>query len=202
MNPNQYILIVGCTGVGKSVIAEFLHQHFASSHFFSDPYIDNPFITHAYNDTENKSFQSEIFFIKEFLKIHKAINNIDHQWIFQERSIYECVHVFCRLFLLQSKIDKNEYQLCVELLNEISYDLRLPDKIIYLTADPTIIIERIITRGRPFERSINIDFLKTQQKLYEEWLYQHMSKYRIPIIKIDNGKLDAVTTKEIILKSL
>ncbi len=98
---NQYILIVGCTGVGKTVIGDFLHKHFANSQYFTDPYFDNPFISYAYNKTNSKCFQSEIFFINEFFKIHKIINEISDQWILQERSIFECVHIFCRLFFHQ-----------------------------------------------------------------------------------------------------
>lgn len=202
MNVNQYILIVGCTGVGKSAVADFLHQHYVNSCYFADPYIDNPFIAHAYGDVDNKSFQSEIFFIKEFLKVHKIINNIDDKWIFQERSIYECVHIFCRLFLLQSKIDQDEYQLCVDLLNELSSKLRMPDRIIYLTADPSIILNRIRSRGRSFEKNISMDFIEIQQSLYEAWLYRNMDEYRIPIIKIDNSNMDINVVNQKILALL
>lgn len=199
---NEYILIVGCTGTGKSVVAEFLHRQFEDSIYYSDPYGNNPFITNAYSGTCNKGFQSEIFFIKEFLKIHKEINDIKDKYIFQERSLYECVYIFCRLFLLQSKIDDDEYQLCLELLNELSSGLRMPDMIIFLTADPAILLKRISTRGRSFEKDINMDFIKLQQFLYKDWLYRHMSKHRIPIIKIDNSNLDINVMNQKILSLL
>lgn len=199
---NQYILVAGCTGVGKSAVVEFLHSRYYGSVYYSDPFVDNPFLKLSYVQAGNKSFQSEIFFIKEFLKIHKEINSIQNKCIFQERSLYECVYIFCRLFLLQSKIDKDEYQLCLDLLNELSPGLRMPDIIIYLTADPAIVLNRIAARGRSFEKDINMDFIKLQQSLYEDWLYRQMSKYQIPIIKIDNGNLDIRFTNQKILALL
>lgn len=199
---NQYILVVGCTGVGKSTTSNFLHYQFKNSVVYSDPYNDNPFIEQSYVQNDNKSFQSEIFFIKEFLKIHKAINNIDNQWIFQERSIYECVHIFCRLFLIQKKINQDEYRLCVDLLNELSSSLKLPDKIVYLTANAAVIEKRIIARSRPFEKSIDIDFIKTQQRLYEDWLNQYEHNYNIPILRIDNSDSDILTTNKNILAKI
>lgn len=198
---NQYILIVGCTGVGKSSVADFLHQYFRNSAYYSDPYIDNPFIANAYSTTDNKSFQSEIFFIKEFLKIHKSINNIKDKWVFQERSIFECVHIFCRLFLHQQKIDQDEYNLCVDLLDELSENLRTPDAIIYLRADPSIIKERIITRSREFEKTINLDFIQLQQSLYEQWIEHFVKNNCSSIIEIDNSMNNiAATNEETLLK--
>lgn len=196
---NQYLLIVGCTGVGKTAVADFLHEHYVDSQYFTDPYIDNPFISQAYIKTNNKCFQSEIFFIKEFFKIHKIINGISEQWILQERSIFECVNIFCRLFLYQLKIDRMEYDLCRDLLNELSCNIRKPDMIIHLKADSEIILKRIMTRNRAFESNINLEFIETQQFLYERWLAQFSRDFRMPIIEIDNSKMDVCETNQEVL---
>ena len=196
---NQYLLIAGCTGVGKTAVADFLHKHYVGSRYFTDPYVDNPFISQAYSKINNKCFQSEIFFIKEFFKIHKIINGISEQWILQERSIFECVNIFCRLFLHQSKIDQLEYDLCRDLLNELSCNIRKPDMIIHLKADSETILKRIMTRNRSFENNINLEFIETQRFLYEGWLTQFSQDFRMPIIEIDNSEMDICETNQAVL---
>lgn len=198
----QYILLTGCTGVGKSTLSDSLWKYLEEPLYYSDPYINNPFISDVYTGSKNKHFQSEIFFLKEFLKIHRCITRNNNRWIIQERSIFECVYVFCRMFLLQSKIDADEYQLCVDLLAELSQGIKIPDKIIYLKATPMKIIERIQHRKRDFEQNIDLDFIQLQQNIYEEWLANFHYNYHTEIIEIDNTQMNIEQTNKELLRKL
>lgn len=181
------IIITGCTGVGKSTIIDETKKMISGIPIvvFSDPYVDNPFLHSVFSNGE-KSFQSELFFLKEFYKIQQQIDNIKDGLIIQERSIYECVYVFCRLFLKQKKINNDEYQLFVDLLVLLSNHIRKPDYLVHVFAEPSTIVNRIQKRARLFESTIDIEFVKMQALFYEEWVMQFSEEKKIPLIKLDS----------------
>ncbi len=115
MIDNPYILFSGPTGVGKSTAINNLVERLNSYELYTDPYEKNPFISDAYNNN-NFVFQSQVFFLKEFLKIHKKINN-SNNIILQERSVFESIHIFCKMFLLQGKFTNDEFSLISDLAN-------------------------------------------------------------------------------------
>lgn len=202
MNPDRanYILITGCTGVGKSSVAEHLHATISPSVLYSDPFVENPFILDTYLKGIN-CFQSEMFFFKEFLKIHKAIKGYTAT-VFQERSIFECVEIFCRLFLYQNKIDQREFDLLQDLLQELIPYMRMPDRIIHLTADTRIILKRIANRKREFETSIDCDFIEMQSRLYTQWIEQFVAANGIPLSIIDNSDQNIFQTIDLAKSTL
>lgn len=183
---SKYLLITGCTGVGKSTIYDFLCDTYKNHIAFADPFIDNPFITNAYSEG-NKSFQSQVFFFKEFLKIHKIISKTNDKIVIQERSIFESVEIFCKLFMYNGKMDMNEYFTMKGLLSEVEDWIRMPDVVLYLKADNQIIKKRIEHRNREFEKDIDDGFIKLQKSLYEEWLGGFCSEHNIKLLEIDNS---------------
>ena len=186
MKQHNYILVVGCTGVGKSTIANHIAKYFEID-YLEDPYINNPFLSDAYGDV-NKSFQSQIFFFKEFLKIHKYIASSDISLV-QDRSIYESVYIFCKHFFLQKKFSLDEYNLCVDLLNEVCSYLKLPNIMVHITADTNVILDRINKRNRPFEKDIDSNYISVQKNLYLDWLTNMQKEKHVPILSIDNSNL-------------
>lgn len=196
----MYILLTGSTGVGKSSVMEQITLRDKTIKTFSDPYVNNPFISDAYT-TKRMACQSQMFFMKEFLKIHKEINSLYKDCdIIQERSIYECVHVFCRVFQKQGKLDNNEFELLRDFLNILQPELQLPDIVVYLMASPLIIEKRVAMRNRGFEDSIDFSFIKSQQLFYREWLSSIQSQYGIPILRIENSSLSIEQVSKTVYK--
>lgn len=198
---NQYILLVGCTGVGKSTIYDFLCNTYKNHIAFADPYIANPFIADAYSEG-NKSFQSQVFFFKEFLKIHKIISNTIDKIIIQERSIFESIEIFCKLFMHSGKMDLNEFLTMKDLLSQVEGWIRKPDVVLHIKADGKIIKKRIESRNREFEKDIDEKFILTQNKLYEEWLGAFCDNQNIKLIEIDNSQMSIDETNQSILALL
>ena len=180
----KYVLIVGGTGSGKSTFAEQLLHRYGDCLYFSDPYIDNPFLHSVYSHNQF-CFQSELFFMKEFLKIQKKIGNSTRR-IIQERSIFECVHIFCKSFYIQGKINKDEYNLCEELLTEIHPWMTMPDVVVHMQVTPSTAYNRIVHRGREFEENVNIDEVKLQLELYSSWVPGFCTQNSIPFVTFNN----------------
>lgn len=193
----KYVLFSGCTGVGKTFIKERIKNileteySYNNIYCFDDPYVNNPFIESAYSD-KKKSFQSQIFFINEFIKIHKEISrlyNLDCI-ILQERSLFESVLVFCKLNLIQNVFSHDEYKLCESLLSNIISWFKLPDMVINITSDTDTIIERISKRGRAFESSIDHTFVEQQTELYNQFVEYVQGEFGVPTYNFSNWKDD------------
>lgn len=197
----DYVLITGPTGVGKSSVMDYLEKKFECK-IFSDPYINNPFISEAYLNG-SKAFQSQVYFFKEFLKIHKHIttecNNI---LVLQERSIYESVNVFCENLLIEDKINSDELALMHEMLSEVQEFIRVPDTIINLTASESVIVDRIKKRKRGFENNLSIDFVARQKYLYDQWLSNESSHMNNDIVQIDTDTLSVSQVSEKVIDIL
>lgn len=197
----MYTLITGTTGVGKSSLINSLQNICKNILVFQDPYETNPFLSMAYQKG-SMTFQSEIFFIKEFIKIHNCINNTKQFDIIQERSIYECVHIFAKQYLNNRIIDQREYDTLKDLMDLVSMGYRKPDVIIHLYADNIIIKNRLLQRNRNFESEIDIEFITYQEECYQDWLKLIYQDFKIPIIQLDTSVLTIEETYNKTLKLL
>lgn len=198
MNKCDYYLVAGPTGVGKSSVISCLKSQIKCK-TYSDPYENNPFIADTY--IKNRyCFQSQVFFYKEFFKIHQTINNeINNNIIIQERSIFESVNIFCRNMFIDGLLNRDEFILLSDLLSCIEPFIVHPKKIIYLEASSEIILSRIRNRGRGFERNISEDFVKKQLDLYDDWLLSIQKQWSCDIININVNTLTPQAISRIIL---
>ena len=64
---------------------------------------------------------------------------------------------------------------------------------IYLRAPVRTIRQRIRLRGRPEEQQIPLSYLRTLNKLYEEWFAGYKKSKKSPAIVLDTERLDYVT---------
>lgn len=187
MNANKYILISGCTGVGKSTLAELLVKELGYK-LISDPYEENPYIDDAYKDFKTWAFHSQLFFLTQFAKLHRRLD-LEADNIIQERSIFECFHIFLKQFYEEGNISSRDYRLFEDIYQALVSNIkRKPDIILYLHAPAKIILERVKQRGRGFENSITEAFIHNQELRYEEWLKNTYNE--IKVIKIDTTVLN------------
>ena len=163
-----FVAIAGNIGVGKTTLTRLLSQKLRWRAYY-EKVIDNPYLAPFYDDMNRWSFHLQIYFLSHRFKSQKEITEWPDSCI-QDRSIYEDVEIFARTLNNQgymTDVDYTNYRMLFETM--VDY-LRKPDLIIYLKASVEQLVERILSRGRDYEQTIDRGYLEQLGEAYEIWL--------------------------------
>ena len=177
-----FIAIAGNIGVGKTTLTRLLSQKLHWRAYY-ERVIDNPYLAPFYDDMDRWSFHLQIYFLSHRFKSQKEITEWPDSCI-QDRSIYEDVEIFARTLNNQgfmTNVDYENYRMLFETM--VDY-LRKPDLIIYLKASVDQLVERILSRGRDYEQTIDRGYLEQLGQAYETWL-DEAEKNDFKILRID-----------------
>lgn len=187
MTKKHYIAIAGNMGVGKSTLTRLLSESFDWTPFY-EAVDDNPYLADFYKDMPQWSFHSQIFFLSRRLRSQRDI--IRHpSTAIQDRSVYEDAEIFARNLHQRGNMSDRDYHVYRDLYEEFIQILPPPNLIIYLKASIPTLIERILRRGRDFEREISPLYLQQLNELYNAWIEDFTL---CPILTIDADHLDFV----------
>ena len=164
----KHIAIAGNIGAGKTTLCESLGRHFNwEVHYESTD--DNPYLSDFYNDMKRWSFNLQIYFLNSRFRQVLGILNGD-KTVVQDRSIYEDAYIFAPNLHdmgLMTTRDFNNYQSLFKLMTS---QIKAPDLMIYLRASIGTLVKHIESRGRDYEGSMSLDYLKRLNARYEEWI--------------------------------
>ena len=130
------------------------------------------------------SFNLQIYFLNSRFRQIVEIRN-RHQNVIQDRTIYEDAKIFApnlhHMSLMTSR-DFNNYESLFELMASF---IQPPDLLIYLRADVPTLVRNIQKRGRDYEASIRLDYLKSLNDRYEAWINSYTIG-KLMIFDVDN----------------
>jgi deoxyadenosine/deoxycytidine kinase len=180
----MHIAIAGNIGSGKTTLTNSLSKHYNWEPHFEDV-DDNPYINDFYDDMQRWSFNLQVYFLNtrfnHILKIRKSGKNV-----IQDRTIYEDAYIFApnlHAMGLMSTRDFDNYLSLFELLSSL---IQPPDLVIYLRASVPTLVNQIQKRGRKYENSIRIDYLKRLNERYEAWVNSYKLG-KLLIVDVDNN---------------
>ena len=130
------------------------------------------------------SFNLQVYFLNSRFRQVVEIRN-SGKAIIQDRTIYEDAYIFApnlHEMNLMSTRDFENYSSLFELMNTF---IQPPDLLIYLKSSVSTLVEQIQMRGRDYEESIRIDYLKRLNNRYEAWIQKYDSG-KLLIIDVDN----------------
>ena len=181
----MHIAIAGNIGSGKTTLTNMLARHYGWEARF-EPVDVNPYLEDYYKDIPRWSFNLEVYFLKQRFRDLLDIANADHT-IIQDRSIYEGVYVFTANNRAMGNLSDRDFETYMELFEQMTEIVHYPDLMIYLRASVPHLVQNIQKRGRDYEQSMPIDYLKGLNQLYEEFIFQ---KYRGRVLTIEVDDLD------------
>ena len=186
----HYLAVAGNIGAGKSSLTNLLAKHFGWKAYF-ESVEDNPYLSDFYEDMRRWSFNLQIFFLSSRFRSQKAMLGQRESFV-QDRTIYEDAEIFARNLYEMGLMSKRDHENYRALFREMTAYLTPPDLLIYLKADVPTLVRQIEKRGRDYENTIRIDYLKRLNMLYEDWV----DRYPHDKLIVETDNLDFVNTRE------
>ncbi len=187
----MHIAISGNIGAGKTTLTAKLAKHYNWIAQF-ESVESNPYLVDFYQDMDRWAFNLQIHFLNSRFQYAKHISE-NRQTIVQDRTIYEDAHIFAATLHRSKTMSDRDFQTYMELFESMIGFIKPPDLLIYLKADIPKLVEQIQKRGRTYEESIRISYLKDLNNHYDAWI----QNYKLgKVLIIDVNQIDFLKKEE------
>ncbi len=164
----KHVAIAGNIGAGKTTLTTKLGRHFGwEVHYESTD--NNPYLSDFYNDMQRWAFNLQIYFLNSRYQQILNILNGD-KTVVQDRTIYEDAYIFAPNLHDMGLMSTRDFNNYFELFHTMSSQIRPPDLLIYLRASIPTLVSHIQMRGREYEGSMSLEYLKRLNERYENWI--------------------------------
>jgi deoxyadenosine/deoxycytidine kinase len=178
----MHIALAGNIGAGKTTLTKLLAKHYKWTPHYEDV-DENPYLNDFYEDMQRWSFNLQIYFLNSRFKQIVEIRS-SSKTVIQDRTIYEDAEIFApnlHAMGLMSTRDFNNYHSLFQMMSNL---IQAPDLVIYLRASVPTLVNQIQKRGREYENSIRLDYLKQLNERYEAWI-SHYKAGKLLIVDVD-----------------
>lgn len=182
----MHIAVAGNIGSGKTTLTGLLARHYGwEPHYESVDF--NPYLVDFYNDMQRWSFNLQVYFLNKRLQ---DIVEFQHSGknVVQDRTIYEDAMIFAPNLHDMGLMDSRDFDNYTSLFRLMQQMAGYPDLLIYLRSSIPNLVEQIQKRGREYENSIRIDYLKGLNDRYEKWISDY--KGELMVIDVDSCKFE------------
>jgi len=180
-----HIAIAGNIGSGKTTLTTMLARYYDWTPKFEA--VDyNPYLEDYYKDMPRWSFNLEVYFLKQRFKDLLEISKSE-KTIVQDRSIFEGVYVFAANNKAMGNLSEKDFETYMELFESMMMVVEYPDLMVYLRASVPHLVENIQKRGRDYEQTIQLEYLKNLNDRYEDFIF---NKYQGKVLAVDIDDLD------------
>ncbi|MCD6321747.1 MAG: deoxynucleoside kinase [Clostridiales bacterium] len=180
----MHLAIAGNIGSGKTTLTRLLAKQMKWKAYY-ESVDDNPYLDSFYDDMKRWSFNLQVYFLNSRFRQVVEIRE-SNSTVIQDRTIYEDAYIFAPNLQQMNLMTTRDFDNYMSLFELMSSFIDAPDLLIYLRADVSTLVSQIAKRGRDYEETIRIDYLKKLNERYEEWI----SSY-------DKGKLLIIDVNEI-----
>ncbi|MBL7946337.1 MAG: deoxynucleoside kinase [Flavobacteriales bacterium] len=180
----MHIAIAGNIGSGKTTLTQLLAKHYKWDQL-QEAVDNNPYLFDFYKDMQRWSFNLQIFFLnsryEQLIDIRRSGRNV-----IQDRTIYEDAFIFAPNLHAMGLMTTRDFENYFRLFQNMDHSITPPDLMIYLQAPVDKLVKQISERGRDYENSISIDYLKRLNERYEAWI-QTYDKGKLLIIDVEDN---------------
>ncbi len=185
MSNFPFIAIEGVIGVGKTTLARMLAPDFGGEALL-EVFEENPFLSDFYADRARYAFQTQIFFLlSRYRQQHQAVpaalqrGPLFSDYTFAKDSLFAHLN-----------LNGDELTVYEKLHTALAEKIPAPDLLVYLRADLDVLMTRIRLRDRPYERSMDPNYIDSLRLAYEGFFSAYTAS---PVLVIDTNHLNVVT---------
>ncbi|MFV1993617.1 MAG: deoxynucleoside kinase [Acidiferrobacterales bacterium] len=178
----DYIVVEGPIGVGKTSLVRKLAQTFKSEQLLEQPQ-DNPFLERFYHAPRQYALPAQLSFL---FQRSKQIGELIQGDMFRPGCVADFMLEKDRLFA-SVNLEDDEFRLYDQVYQQLQIDLPVPDLVIYLQAPVQVLQARIRKRGIDYERHMDNAYLESLVDAYTRFFYQYSAS---PLLIINTEKIN------------
>ncbi|MGE8006891.1 deoxynucleoside kinase [Lysinibacillus sp. NPDC093216] len=184
-----FVTVEGPIGVGKTSLSKELATTF-NYHLLKEIVDENPFLNKFYENIEEWSFQTEMFFL---CNRYKQLSDIKRFRLMHDKPVVADYHIFKNLIFAKRTLLPTEYDKYEEIYKILTKDMPVPNVVVYLHASVDTLMKRIAMRGREFEKMISRDYMEQLVADYHSFIEHFENMHpEIPVIRFNGDQLDFV----------
>jgi deoxyguanosine kinase len=186
----MYIAIEGVIGVGKTTLARMLAPSFEAG-LLLEVFEENPFLSDFYSDRARYAFQTQIFFLlSRYHQQRRGVAPI----VDSGKSLLSDYTFAKDALFARINLQGDELEMYKRVHEALAEKIPSPDLIVYLRADTDVLMQRIASRDRPYERNMERNYIADLNRAYEDFFSKPYDG--TPILAIDTNPLDFVHYQE------
>ena len=186
MKGSYYIVVEGPIGVGKTTLVKRLAQRLPSRTVY-EVFEENPFLAKFYNDRQRYAFQTEMFFLLSRFRQQEAFAQAD---LFSPWTISDYLWEKSRLFARET-LSPEEFGLFDHVFQILTRTVPTPDVVVYLHAPLDVLMNRISSRGRPYEADMDRGYMANLCDVYEGFFASYAET---PLVVVDTTDMNFATS--------
>tara|TARA_E500000178_G_C17020431_1_gene755243 strand:- start:741 stop:1364 length:624 start_codon:yes stop_codon:yes gene_type:complete len=187
----KHIAIAGNIGSGKTTLTTLLSKHYDWEPHY-EALDENPYISDFYEDMPRWSFNLQIYFLNSRFNSLLRIAETS-KTVVQDRTIFEDSKIFAPNLHSMGLMTTRDFETYESLFTSIKSMIQAPDLMVYLRGSIPTLVSRIQKRGREYEDSIRLDYLKRLNERYEAWITKYDEG---PLLIIDVDDVDFESNPE------
>ena len=187
----MYLAVEGVIGVGKTTLARLLQPLFQAA-LVLEVFEENPFLSDFYSDRQRYAFQTQIFFLlSRYYQQRRSVPEILKQgkplitdYTFAKDAL------FARINLIG-----DELEMYYRVHDALAEKIPLPNLIVYLRADTDVLMQRIASRDRPYERNMERDYIDQLNHAYDSFFIENQARNvagSVTVLTLDTNELDYI----------
>lgn len=180
----RHIVVEGPIGVGKTSLARRLAERFHAQPVLEDAQA-NPFIERFYRDSARYALPTQLFFL--FQRIEQ-LRDLAQRDLFERAAVGDFLLEKDRIFA-QLTLSDDELSLYRQIFDNLRPQAPAPDLVIYLQAQPEVLIERVFRRGIAMESAISEDYLRSLADEYSRFFHHYDAA---PLLIVNTEHLNPV----------
>lgn len=193
MNKTPFIAVEGPIGVGKTSLSSYISKELGFP-LLKEIVEENPFLNKFYDNQDEWSFQTEMFFL---CNRYKQLHDIQKHHLNQQQGVVADYHIFKNTIFAQQTLHNGEYEKYMKIYDILTADMPVPNVIVYLNASLDTLLKRISFRGRSFEENIDPNYLQTLSNDYELFMKRFKETHpEVPVLFFSGDEYDFVNHPE------